>query len=268
MRPDNRVHGTVSSIELTSIKLIVSSLVALILACFLEGGNNHNKESWWIAFLNLPQSTKLGVIGGAVLISVFQANCTFLTFLTNSITVGLTGQVKIIPQWMTAVMFSTKLTNFTVKPTAILGAALICGSAAIFALSNWMQWKEQERALELEQEQEEHDKGAGGDGNVLLLQVSEGDNTPVANLGNVQLPPPQALSVPASSAPGTVSRRGSLLYADADHWGAASLLSSFIEDESESLLNGSPERRRRPLLLNPPMSPGGNLSTRGRLNSE
>jgi len=251
MRPDNRVGGTVSSVELTSIKLLMSSSVALILACFLEGGGEHSrhKESWWVAFFNLPNSTKLGVIGGAILIAVFQANCTFLCFLTNAVTVGLVGQVKIIPQWMTAVVFSTKVTNFIVKPTAVVGAFLICGSAAVFAFSNWMQWRT-----------EEEEKVP--DGSIMLLEVSDDTNSTGVHSGNNNI---HAMNAPSSPThPSIATRRGSCgeakpskLFADADHWGDASMLTSFHEDEatarSESL---------QPLLLNPPLSPRGNLSTR------
>ena len=90
MRPDNRVGGSVSSVELTAIKLVVSSLVALALACVMEGGDAAT-ESWWVAFVGLEASTRRGVIGGAVLIAVFQVNCTFLTFLSSTVAVGLVG---------------------------------------------------------------------------------------------------------------------------------------------------------------------------------
>ena len=169
MRPNNRVGGTVSAVELTAIKLCISSAVALVLALFMErgggtsgsgSGNGGNIElPWWIAFLKLPVSTKIGVLGGSILIAVFQANCTFLTYLTSAVTVGLVGQVKIIPQWIMATLFSVITTTTTscgssttglssssssslpskllvLHPTALFGALLICGSAAVFAYVN------------------------------------------------------------------------------------------------------------------------------------
>jgi hypothetical protein len=226
MRPDNRVGGTVSSVELTSIKLLMSSLVALVLASIWEGGraatpswkNEGQHVPWWTAFSSLPKSTKWGVMGGAGLIAVFQANCTFLTFLTNAVTVGLCGQVKIIPQWITAVIFTTKVSNFTVKPTAIVGAFLICGSAATFAYSNWREWKEESEA----------DK--------TLLVVSEDE--PNEELVPI-LPSNTSRSVmeKMSSCGATRSTDGKhpnnhhppYLYADGDQWGDASMKSSFTE---------------------------------------
>jgi len=138
MRPDNRVGGTVSSVELTSIKLIVSSFVALILACILEKGDE-TKDSWWIAFIELEQLTRLGVIVGAFLIAVFQVNCTFLTFLSSTVTVGLVGQVKIIPQWILATITVSRTSDFKVKELNMIGAFLIMMSAAAFAIYNYIE---------------------------------------------------------------------------------------------------------------------------------
>jgi hypothetical protein len=137
MRPDNRVGGTVSAVELTSIKLIVSSAVGLILACVMEGGDE-SKVSWWVAFYELSRSTRWGVLGGAVLISVFQVNCTFLTFLTSAVVLGLVGQVKIIPQWLLAAVSASRTSNFKMHSMNLVGACLIMASAAAFALSNWL----------------------------------------------------------------------------------------------------------------------------------
>jgi hypothetical protein len=219
MRPDNRVGGTVSSVELTCIKLMMSSSVALILACALEGGghdqdnwDDENQQTpWWTAWAALPTSTKLGVLGGAVLIAVFQANCTFLTFLTNAVAVGLVGQVKIIPQWIVATIFATKTTSFSPKPSALLGAFLICGSAAAFAVSNWRHWREEE-ALESE----------FVDGDLPLLENLEedrdGENARVRRSSS-------GGSFHSSGRDGKHHRPH--LYTDADQWGDASIRSAF-----------------------------------------
>jgi hypothetical protein len=137
MRPDNYVKGSVSAVELTSIKLVVSSVVGLMMACIMEGGDE-SRDPWWIAFVELSKSTRWGVIGGALLISVFQVNCTFLTFLTSAVSLGLVGQVKIIPQWLLAAFSSSRNSNFQFHWMNMLGALLIMGSAAAFALSNWI----------------------------------------------------------------------------------------------------------------------------------
>eukprot|EP00529_Nitzschia_sp_RCC80_P015347 CAMPEP_0113490518 /NCGR_PEP_ID=MMETSP0014_2-20120614/27088_1 /TAXON_ID=2857 /ORGANISM="Nitzschia sp." /LENGTH=711 /DNA_ID=CAMNT_0000384293 /DNA_START=22 /DNA_END=2157 /DNA_ORIENTATION=- /assembly_acc=CAM_ASM_000159 len=137
MRPDNRVGGTVSAVELTSIKLIVSSSVGLILACILEGGDE-NRPAWWIAFGELASSTRWGVLFGSILISVFQVNCTFLTYLTSAVALGLVGQVKIIPQWFVAAFTASRTSNFTMHPMNLVGAFLIMVSASGFAVVNWI----------------------------------------------------------------------------------------------------------------------------------
>lgn len=137
MRPDNRVGGTVSAVELTAIKLIVSSAVGLALACIMEGGDE-TKPSWWAAFFQLAQTTRWGVMGGAILISVFQVNCTFLTFLTSAVVLGLVGQVKIIPQWLLAAFSASRTSNFKIHSMNSVGAFLIMASAGAFALSNWL----------------------------------------------------------------------------------------------------------------------------------
>ena len=156
MRPNNRVNGTVSSVELTSIKLVISSLVAIVLATVFEthvlmdvdenscGSSDAGAlmihcslaPPWWEAFYFLTSSTtKAGVIGGAMLIAIFQVNCTYLTYLTSAVSVGLVGQVKIIPQWIVAAIFATATSDFTLQPRNIAGAFLIMISAAAFAMS-------------------------------------------------------------------------------------------------------------------------------------
>ena len=143
MRPDNRVGGTVSAIELTSIKLIISSMIGLVMACFLEGGVNDDVNdnltiSWWVAFVGLPTSTQSGVICGAFFVSIFQVNCTFLTFLTSAVALGIVGQVKIIPQWIVASIFGVGASSRPAGMISLMGAILIMSSAAGFALSNLM----------------------------------------------------------------------------------------------------------------------------------
>mmetsp|Transcript_6606 Transcript_6606/g.13589 ORF Transcript_6606/g.13589 Transcript_6606/m.13589 type:complete len:482 (-) Transcript_6606:297-1742(-) len=171
MRPDNRVSGTVSSVELTSIKLIVSSSVALILACMMEGGDD-DTASWWVAFIELERSTQLGVIGGAVLIAIFQVNCTFLTFLCTAVAVGLVGQVKIIPQWLVATFLASRTTGFKVRNMNMVGAVFIMLSAAAFAIYNYVKspLPEEERCNRDEESGEkEHKTNIDNEGKPLLL---------------------------------------------------------------------------------------------------
>ena len=149
---DNRVGGTVSSVELTSIKLVLSSSVALVLACIMEGGDE-TKDSWWVAFLELKRSTQLGVIGGAVLIAVFQVNCTFLTFLSSTVAVGLVGQVKIIPQWIVSTIYARRTTGFEMHRINIVGAVCIMVSAAAYAFCNYNKSPLPTRGIEGEDEE-------------------------------------------------------------------------------------------------------------------
>ncbi|VEU39776.1 unnamed protein product [Pseudo-nitzschia multistriata] len=141
MRPDNRVGGTVSAIELTSIKLVISSLVGLAMACCLERGATGDAagtelDTWWTAFAGLAASTQLGVVCGAFLVSVFQVNCTFLTFLTSTVALGIVGQVKIIPQWIFASIAGVGVDSRPTGFFSVLGAILVMSSAAGFAMSN------------------------------------------------------------------------------------------------------------------------------------
>jgi hypothetical protein len=143
MRGENRVGGSVSSFELSALKLTISAPVAILLACMLEQEKIVDgiiRPSWHDAFAALPLSTKLGVIGGALLILVFQVNCTFLAFLTSAVDVGLVGQVKIIPQWITAALFFDR-TNLHITELNGIGAFMTMTSAAVFVLYDWLSVK-------------------------------------------------------------------------------------------------------------------------------
>jgi len=169
MRPDNRVGGTVSSVELTSIKLVLSSTVAFSLACIMEGGDEE-KDSWWVAFFELAKSTQLGVIGGAVLIAVFQVNCTFLTYLSSTVAVGLVGQVKIIPQWILATITATQRTGFEVHKINIVGAVCIMVSAAFYAIHNYTKSPLQQEGLR------QNDEEKGNDGQYAHFKSNANEN--------------------------------------------------------------------------------------------
>ena len=53
---------------------------------------------------------------------------------------GLCGQVKIIPQWITAAIFATATTQFRLDRHNLLGAVLILCSAAVYCYSNYQQY--------------------------------------------------------------------------------------------------------------------------------
>mmetsp|Transcript_28493 Transcript_28493/g.63825 ORF Transcript_28493/g.63825 Transcript_28493/m.63825 type:complete len:386 (+) Transcript_28493:188-1345(+) len=130
MRKDNRVKGTVTSIELTALKLAISSTVALILASAFE-------DNWLQLFRSLPASTKLGIIGSSLPILAFQVNCTYLTGITSAVSVGLVGQLKIIPQWLTALFFSAGNEHFVFGILNVSGSMITVISAAVYALDSW-----------------------------------------------------------------------------------------------------------------------------------
>ena len=135
MRKDNRVKGTVTSIEITALKLAISSTVALILASVFE-------DNWLQLFRGLPASTKLGIIGSSLPILAFQVNCTYLTGITSAVSVGLVGQLKIIPQWVTALIFSAGNEHFVFGILNVSGSVITVISAAVYAHDSWRSFLE------------------------------------------------------------------------------------------------------------------------------
>ena len=170
MNPRNRVGGSVSALEITAIKLVLSSAVAFVLACIMEGSGMQKHASpspsppsppsssssahlamtsaslsWWDAFWSLPPASRWGVVGGAMPILIYQVNCTFLTFLTSAVAVGVVGEVKVIPQWLLATLWgwmsgdagaSGALARKSVLN--LVGAVLTLSSAGVFA---WQRWR-------------------------------------------------------------------------------------------------------------------------------
>jgi len=130
-RETNRVGGRVSSVEITALKLLVSSPVALVLATLFEG-------SWLQAFRDLSVPTRLGVIGSSLPILAYQVNCTYLTAITSAISVGLVGQLKIVPQWIAAVLLSTPTGGYLLGGWNAAGTMVTIVSASGYAVHNWV----------------------------------------------------------------------------------------------------------------------------------
>eukprot|EP01063_Lacrimia_lanifica_P038300 TRINITY_DN8100_c0_g1_i1.p1 TRINITY_DN8100_c0_g1~~TRINITY_DN8100_c0_g1_i1.p1 ORF type:complete len:385 (+),score=96.32 TRINITY_DN8100_c0_g1_i1:67-1221(+) len=130
MNPNNRVKGTVTSFELTALKLMQSSAVAAVLATYLEAG-------CWQAFLDAKVEAQRGVVFGAVPIMLYQVNCTFFAFLTSAVGIGILGQVKIVPQWLLA----TFLQHAAPSSVSMVAAGLTILSAALYAYSNWADYR-------------------------------------------------------------------------------------------------------------------------------
>mmetsp|Transcript_624 Transcript_624/g.1058 ORF Transcript_624/g.1058 Transcript_624/m.1058 type:complete len:382 (-) Transcript_624:1134-2279(-) len=155
MNPTNRLQGTMSVIEFTCIKLALSSTVALVGSFIFEGslhldlGKASHKVSWWDALGRLTDTGNgdivAGVICGAFLVLIFQVNITFLSFLTNSISVGLVGEAKIVPQWAADAIISKHVSP---APLNIVGAILVMLSAASYALVRFLMVRNTEQDLE------------------------------------------------------------------------------------------------------------------------
>eukprot|EP00934_Nitzschia_sp_Nitz4_P008588 Nitzschia sp. Nitz4//scaffold217_size45653//40092//41834//NITZ4_007230-RA/size45653-processed-gene-0.22-mRNA-1//1//CDS//3329542255//8578//frame0 len=150
-----RLGGTtMDSFELTCWKLGMSSTVAILMACWMEGPKTGTvfpegsevavvttiKQGWFSAFVSLNSFTQWGVIVGSVLILVFQVNCTYLTHLTSAYAVGLVGQLKIIPQWVTAALIAPEQ-SFHLHKGNVLGALITMVAATIFAFHNYFTTK-------------------------------------------------------------------------------------------------------------------------------
>lgn len=152
---NHRLCGSVGSVELTAIKTAISAIVALLLASIFEGSRKSVEDGlsdggdeipvtagWFHAFRNLSSSVKLDVLGGSLPTLIFQVNCTFLAHLTSTVAVGLVGQLKIIPQWIVAMVFSPNA-QFHMTGPNIFGALVTMTSAVVFAINEYiMQYSE------------------------------------------------------------------------------------------------------------------------------
>lgn len=135
-RRDNCVGGTVSPLEFTCIKLVLSSLVCLVLSCILESGVlnvGKDKRAWWV---ELSEMSAMGfavtIVGGGVFVLIFQVNITWLTQMTTALTVGIVGGLKVVPQWMLNALFNLKVDLHGLN---ILGAALVLLGSVMYAYS-------------------------------------------------------------------------------------------------------------------------------------
>jgi len=132
--PENRLRGSISTIEFTAFKLVFSSSMALILACILENGllslTDQSLEPWWTALAEYSAKGSGLILLGAVFILIFQVNITWLAGLTSATTVGIVGGVKVVPQWFFNALFNLKV---DVSPLNIAGATLTIASSILYA---------------------------------------------------------------------------------------------------------------------------------------
>jgi len=80
--------------------------------------------------VRLPRVELLGLLGGSLLVLVFQVNITWLTHLTSAVSVGLVGGVKIVPQWGLALLVEHRLDASLVN---LVGALLMIVAGALFS---------------------------------------------------------------------------------------------------------------------------------------
>lgn len=95
-------------------------------------------SDWYTAFWNLNSSTRLGVVVGSLFILIFQVNCTYLTYLTSAYTLGIVGQLKIVPQWIFAALIAPMGESFSfhLHISNVVGAMITMIAATVFAISN------------------------------------------------------------------------------------------------------------------------------------
>mmetsp|Transcript_45267 Transcript_45267/g.105645 ORF Transcript_45267/g.105645 Transcript_45267/m.105645 type:complete len:404 (+) Transcript_45267:36-1247(+) len=132
-RPDNRLGGTVTPTEFTSIKLILSSLTALVLS-ILHEGPAPGRPSWWEALAEEPPAGVVLMLLGGVFVLIFQVNLTWLVGLTSVATVGIIGGVKVVPQWILNALFQFKV---DLNPLNLGGAALVILATSLYAYANY-----------------------------------------------------------------------------------------------------------------------------------
>merc|ERR1712083_415855 len=133
-RLDNRLHGTMSPLEFTAIKLVLSSLSALIMACVLENGHLMVKggasEPWWLGLAQYPMTGLAWLLLGSIFVLIFQVNITWLAGLTSATTVGIAGGVKVVPQWILNALFNLKI---DASPLNLAGAGLTLAASVLYA---------------------------------------------------------------------------------------------------------------------------------------
>lgn len=199
--------GSVGSVELTAIKTAISAIVALSLASIFEGTRKSIEDvlsdgddamhvvGWFHAFCNLSSSVKLDVLGGSLPTLIFQVNCTFLAHLTSTVAVGLVGQLKIIPQWIVAMVFSSSA-QFHMTGPNIFGALLTMTSAVVFAINEYimqysdttMQVVEDERLellLSLDANDNDETRNEITEAPCALVGIDAHDTTSLMNYGSI-----------------------------------------------------------------------------------
>lgn len=72
MHPGNKLGGTMTYGELTCWKLMFSAVTAAVGAMLVDGSLSENGLPWWDALGRAPPSLVLGLLGGSLLVLIFQ----------------------------------------------------------------------------------------------------------------------------------------------------------------------------------------------------
>lgn len=131
-RYDNRLHGSMTAIEFTAMKLVISAMASLALSMCFESGQVLGQTPWWNALLEESPKGLAFLFLGGVFVLIFQVNLTWLAGLTSATTVGIVSGVKVVPQWVVNALFNLK-TN--VAPASIGGAALMLAASGVYTMT-------------------------------------------------------------------------------------------------------------------------------------
>eukprot|EP00455_Lapot_gusevi_P057527 TRINITY_DN9824_c0_g1_i2.p1 TRINITY_DN9824_c0_g1~~TRINITY_DN9824_c0_g1_i2.p1 ORF type:complete len:458 (-),score=90.75 TRINITY_DN9824_c0_g1_i2:176-1549(-) len=118
--------------EFTLIKLMLSACAVLPFAVLFEGYNvlHRYHETSFEALEEARPLLFWMLLGGTLLTLGMQVNVTMLAMSVSAISVGMVGDVKVIPQTLIGVMFFSKEWSLTLFHT--LGAFLVCISVSFY----------------------------------------------------------------------------------------------------------------------------------------
>mmetsp|Transcript_7810 Transcript_7810/g.10213 ORF Transcript_7810/g.10213 Transcript_7810/m.10213 type:complete len:395 (+) Transcript_7810:353-1537(+) len=136
----NHAEGRVpfmNAFELTAFKLWFSTATVLPFAYFFEemttvessGLNLSGQTPVSIVLRSQNAALTIAAVGGGILVLIFQVNVTWLCSLTSAISVAIVGGVKVIPQWIIAILFSQSI---DLHISNVFGALLLLGSSVMW----------------------------------------------------------------------------------------------------------------------------------------
>jgi hypothetical protein len=170
--------------EITAFKLCIAGATSALVALALEGalwrGGPNGGEPFWVAISDGGSALLLRVLAGALVISLFQVNCTWLAHMTCTLTVGIVSSVKIVPQTLLACLVArlsgAPATADFAQPLGHAGLVTLVLSGAVWAFSRtrskWSQAEKRPPALGVGPDA---DAAAGGRGRAAKPSPSADD---------------------------------------------------------------------------------------------